>query len=47
MKRDKIKAAIKDIIKQINEIAADGGIIPWNDPLEIKLKSLRKQLKQL
>lgn len=49
MKKTKadIKKEIQEVLNQINAIAADGGMVPWNDPLELKLKNLRKQLAKV
>ena len=44
MKQANIKKEIQEVLNEINSIAADGGNIPWNDPLEVKLRALRKQL---
>ena len=49
MKKNKteIKKEIQEVLNEINAIAADGGMVPWNDPLELRLKNLRKQLAKV
>jgi len=44
MKQANIKKEIQEVLNEIRGIVEDGGIVPWNDPLEVKLKRLRKQL---